>query len=84
MAHASLGEFHDVERAAGGDEYGDDAHQHKGAAEDGEHQKFHGRVLFASSAPDGYEQVHGQQLQFPEQEEEQEVQGGKYAHDGSL
>ena len=69
---------------AGADEHGDDGHQHKGGAQDGENQEFHRRVFPPAAAPSGNQQVHRHQFQFPEQEKQQEIQRGEYAHHGGL
>src|SRR3989304_2294257 len=62
----------------------EDAHQHQGTSEDRVYQELHGRVLSAARAPDADEEVHGQQLDLPEEEEDQEVQGGEDAKDSGL
>ncbi len=54
-------------------------HQHQQRAEHGEQEELDGRIDPPGRvAPDADEQVHGDQHHFPEDVEEEEVQGGEH------
>ena len=71
-AFHGLGQGRHVE-GAGGEEECQDPDQHEGAAENGEYEELHGRVVSAAAPPNGDEKEHGHQLQLPEEEEQEEV-----------
>src|SRR5713226_6165051 len=52
----------------------DDAHEHEDGAGHGVEHEFDGRVDAALVSPDADEEVHGDEHDFPEKEEEEEVQ----------
>ena len=77
------GKLHDVEGPDGEVER-QYAHEHEGAAQEGEDQELHCGVLSPSTAPLGDEEVHWQELQFPEYEEQNQVHGHEHSHDRGL
>src|SRR2546426_9951255 len=68
-----------------------DTNQHEYASKEGVEQEFPGRVdtprhtmLHGFAAPDTDQEEHWGQFDFPEEEEEQQVEGQKDAHHASL
>src|SRR6266852_6311327 len=68
-----------------------DAHQHDRTAEERIQQEFPGRIDTSAHAmlhdldpPDTDQEEHGSQFNFPEQEEEQQVERHEYAHHASF
>src|SRR5690606_5819359 len=75
-----LAEDFDVERARveGKDK---DADEYEGRAGDRVEHELGGRVLLAPRAPDGDQQEHREQFEFPEEKEEQEIERDEDADD---
>ncbi len=71
-------------QAAGSEIQAQDAGQHEGAAEQGVYDVLHGRIFAAPGAPDGNQEIHRDDFNFPEQEEEQQVERGEYTQDAGL
>ena len=57
----------------------DDAHQHQGRARHGVEEEFDGGINPAFVTPDPDQKVHGNQRDFPEYKEQEEVEGAEYA-----
>ena len=62
---------------AGGEPQQQEANQHQCAPGEREEHELHRRVLLVAAAPDRNEEVHREQLHFPEEEEEDQVLGGE-------
>ena len=63
---------------------GQDAQEHYDRADEGVHQELERRVDPPRPAPDGDDEVHGHQTEFPEDEEQQEIAGQEDAQHGGL
>src|SRR5271170_4053299 len=57
-------------------------HQHQNGAKHGVENKFHGGVDAARVAPYADQEIHGNQRQFPENEEEEQVERNENADHG--
>src|SRR5207249_11709361 len=63
---------------------GQESEQHQNAAEKRIKKKLDGRIFAPRPAPDADEEVHGQQHEFPENIEEEKIQGDEYAHHAGI
>ena len=63
---------------------GDDREQHEDRADQGVEEELDGRVQLARAAPDADQEVHRDEHHFPEDVEEEEVEGAEDAHHPGL
>src|SRR5438132_8552262 len=63
---------------------GEESEQHQNAAEKRVEKKLDGGIFASRPAPDADEEVHGQQHEFPENVEEEKIQGDEYAHHAGI
>ena len=61
-----------------------DGKQHQNGTEQCVQEEFDGRVKFARAAPDADQQVHGHEHSFPENEEQEKVEGHEHAEHSAL
>ena len=83
VERADLGQLAHVERA-GGEAESEDANDHEGRSEEGVEDVLPRRVEAVAAAPDRDQEVHRDQLDFPEEEEEDEVERAEDAEQAGL
>ncbi|MBA7671012.1 hypothetical protein ES703_79161 [subsurface metagenome] len=71
-------------QAAGGEVQAQDTGQHEGAAEQGIQDVLYRRVVLPARSPYGDQEIHGDNLYLPHEEEQQEVKRHKHPQDACL